>query len=101
MLFTLLFTYSRARLLQTNLIETKAAEEEPEVECVEGEEECAVPETEPTPLEIEEQSLTDSELITIIIGTFLGLIVVITAIVVTCQLCKHRRNLNQKRFLGA
>ena len=69
----------------------EAGSQETEVaECKEGEDDCEKPA--PTPAETEDAGLDDTELITIIVSTVLGIILALTTGVVVYQLCKHRKN---------
>ena len=75
------------RDLQTKAVEPKSDKPTTTV-CEEGDEECV---EQPTPVaEVEDQGLTDATIIAITIGSVLGLIAIITACVVICQVLKHK-----------
>lgn len=56
--------------------------------CEEGDEECV---EEPIPaVEVEDEGLTDATIIAIVIGSVLGLIALLTAVIVVYQVMKHK-----------
>ena len=85
------------RDLQTRAVEPSRGRPETTV-CEEGDEECV---EEPVPVaQIEEEGLTDASIIAIVIGSVLGLIAILTALVVFLQVMKHKKKVNQKKHLG-
>ena len=56
--------------------------------CEEGDEECV---EEPIPaVEVEDEGITDATIIAIVIGSVLGLIALLTAVIVVFQVMKHK-----------
>ena len=56
--------------------------------CEEGDEECV---EEPIPaVEVEDEGITDATIIAIVIGSVLGLIALLTALIVVFQVMKHK-----------
>ena len=60
--------------------------------CEEGDEECV--EEAPPVTQTEEEGLNDASIIAIVIGSVLGLIAILTALVVFFQVMKHKKKVN-------
>ena len=53
-----------------------------------------------TVLETEDESVTDTQIITVIVVSVIGVVVVLSTIIIVCTLMNHQKSLNEKKHLG-